>query len=388
VLHSHVNSSLALKKGCKINGHPYGREYSTDTYGDERFSETLAYRSSPVWADHRGGISMVNPLLPSEFWGISIGVYLFLGGLAGGAYVSGAVADLLSKRHPDRQQSYFQTARWSMVIAVLSISVGGLLLLFHLGEPLNVIKFWLFTNLQSWMTIGIWVIVLFTVLAALQALWLGFGRENGFPVNIGPIDTLAMVTRPSEGIRRAITAVGIVVGVLLAVYTALLLSATGNVIPLWNETWLPLLFLTSSLSIGIAAVFGVTVVTQGFLDTGVQEFSLADDVVILAELGTLAMLMFTLQNGGPTAVETFQYIMNDGWILFWVGVVGVGMVLPLALSGVLLGIEGRCDLQKNTFMCRWATSICALKFGLVVVGGLMLRLMIILGALNVPIIGA
>jgi protein NrfD len=331
---------------------------------------------------------MVNPLLPSEFWGLSIGIYLFLGGLAGGAYVAGAVADLLSARHPDRRESYFATARWSMVIAVVAIAVGGLLLLSHLGEPMNVLKFWLFTNLQSWMTIGIWVIILFTLLAAVQALWLGFGREDGFPVSFGPIDTLARVTRPSEGVRRAITVVGIAVGVLLAVYTALLISAAGHTVPLWNETWLPLLFLTSSLSIGIAAVFGVTVLTQGFLDTGVQEFSMADDVIILAELGVLGVLMWTLQNGGPTAVETFQYIMNDGWLLFWGGVVGVGLVGPLILSGVLLGIEGRCDLHKNTIMCRRATSICAVKFGMVVVGGLLLRLMIIFGALNIPIIGA
>ncbi|MFP4530702.1 MAG: NrfD/PsrC family molybdoenzyme membrane anchor subunit [Halodesulfurarchaeum sp.] len=331
---------------------------------------------------------MVNPLLPAEFWGIAIGVYLFLGGLAGGAYVAGAVADLLSTRQPERQESYFQTARWAMVIAVGAISIGGLLLLAHLGEPLNVLKFWLFTNSQSWMTIGIWVIILFTVLAALQALWLGFGRENGFPVDFGPIDWIAKVTRPSEGIRRAITAFGVVVGVLLAVYTALLISAAGHTVPLWNETWLPLLFLTSSLSIGIAAVFGVTILTQGFLDTGVQEFSLADDVIILAELGVLAILMWTLKNGGPTAVETFQYIMNDGWLLFWGGVVGVGLVGPLVLSGILLGIEGRCDLHRNTLMCRRATNISSVKFGMVVIGGLFLRLTIILGALNVPIIGA
>jgi protein NrfD len=331
---------------------------------------------------------MVNPLLPAEFWGTSIGIYLFLGGLAGGAYVAGAVADLLSTRQPERKESYFATARWSMVIAVVAISIGGLLLLAHLGEPLNVLKFWLFTNSQSWMTIGIWVIILFTALAALQALWLGFGREHGFSVNISPIDSLAQLTRPSESIRRAITAFGIVMGVLLAVYTALLISAAGDIVPLWDQTWLPLLFLTSSLSIGIAAVFGLTVITQGFLDTGVQEFSLADDVIILAELGVLGVLMWTLKNGGPTAVETFQYIMNDGWLLFWGGVVGVGLVGPLVLSGVLLGIEGRCDLHRNTIMCRRATSICAVKFGMVVVGGLLLRLMIILGALNVPIIGA
>jgi formate-dependent nitrite reductase membrane component NrfD len=331
---------------------------------------------------------MVNPLLPAEFWGLSIGIYLFLGGLAGGAYVAGAVADLLSARHPDRRASYFATARWSMVIAVGAIAVGGLLLVSHLGEPLNVLKFWLFTNLQSWMTIGIWVIVLFTLLAAVQALWLGFGREDGFPVSVGPIDTLAKVTRPSEGVRRAITAVGIAVGVLLAVYTALLISAAGHTVPLWNETWLPLLFLTSSLSIGIAAVFGVTTLTQGVLDTGVEKFSLADDVIIIAELAVLAVLMWTMQTGGPTAVETFQYIMTEGRIIFWIGVVGVGLVVPLVLSAILIALERRIDLHENDRMLSRVRGVYALKFGLVVAGGLMLRLVIIFGALNVPIIGA
>ncbi|MDR5656668.1 NrfD/PsrC family molybdoenzyme membrane anchor subunit [Halodesulfurarchaeum sp. HSR-GB] len=331
---------------------------------------------------------MVNPLLPAEFWGLSIGIYLFLGGLAGGAYVAGAVADLLSTRQPERQDSYFATARWSMVIAVGAIAVGGLLLVSHLGEPLNVLQFWLFTNSQSWMTIGIWVIVLFTLLAMVQALWLGFGRENGFAVSIGPIDTLARITRPSERVRRGITAFGIAVGVLLAVYTALLISATGDVVPLWDPTWLPLLFLTSSLSIGIAAVFGLTTLTQGVIETGVEKFSLADDVIILAEMGVLAILLVTLQNGNSTAVETVQYIMQDGWLLFWGGVVGVGLVAPLVLSAALILVERRVDLHGNAKTLRRVRGAYVLKFGLVVVGGLLLRLTIIFGALNVPIIGA
>ena len=376
------------KKICKINDYPYAWKYSKKVYGSEHHVETLQNSCVRTRVDVRGRTSIVNPRLPAEFWGLSIGIYLFLGGLAGGAYVAGAVADLLSIRHPARKESYFATARWSMVIAVGAIAIGGLLLVSHLGEPLNVLKFWLFTNSQSWMTIGIWVIVLFTLLAAVQALWLGFGRENGFPVSLGPIDSLARITRPSESIRRAITAFGVAIGVLLAVYTALLISAAGDIVPLWDQTWLPLLFLTSSLSIGIAAVFGVTTLTQGVLDTGVTEFSLADDAIILAELGVLGVLMWTLQNGGPTAVETFQFILNDGWLLFWGGVVGVGLLAPLILSAILLGIESKFDLHENRTMSRRATGIYALKFSMVVAGGLMLRLMIIFGALNIPIIGA
>lgn len=331
---------------------------------------------------------MLNPLLPRVFWGMSIGLYLFLGGLAGGSYVAGAAADLLTKRHEDRRDAYLLAARWSMVIAVVSISIGGLLLLAHLGQPENVIKFWLFTNFQSWMTIGVWVIVVFTLLAALQALWLGFGRADGFWFDCWPLDRLAAMTRPPERIRRGVTGFGALVGVLLVVYTALLLSVTGEIVPLWDPTILPLLFLTSGLSMGIAATFGVTVLARGVVDTGVTAFSLADDVVILAEIGVLYALLATLANGGPTAVETHRYILTEGSIIVWGGVVAVGLVLPLLLSGLLLLLERRYDLHERDRIRRLATAGYAAKFGFVIFGGLMLRLVIVLGALSVPIIGA
>lgn len=337
---------------------------------------------------------MVNPLLPSQFWSLSIGIYLFLGGLAGGSYVTGAVADFLSIRDPERAEGYRSMARWGMVMGLVALAIGGPILLLHLGEPQHVIMIWLFTNFDSWMTIGVWVIVLFMVLAALQALWLGFGSDRGFAIPLDQltpvtdlIDTLADVTRPSETIRRSINAFGAVVGVLLVVYTALLLSASADVIPLWDATWLPPLFLASGLSMGIAATVSVTALTQGITGTGVKLFSVADDVIILAEMVVLYVLISSLANGGPTAVETQSYLLNDGWLIFWVGVVAVGLVIPLVLSAGLLAVERRYDVHDSQRLERLATAGYTLKFGFVIAGGLMLRLTIVYAALNVPLFG-
>ncbi|MUV90585.1 nitrite reductase [Halapricum sp. CBA1109] len=330
---------------------------------------------------------MVNPLLPSEFWGVSIGIYLFLGGLAGGSYVTGAVADYLSLRDPSRREGYLATARWGMVIGVVAIAVGGPILLAHLGEPMHVVMFWLFTNFASWMTVGVWVIVLFTLLAAIQALWLGFGEDGGFGLSLGPIDRIADLTRPSDTVRRAINAVGAVVGLVLIVYTALLLSAASEIVPMWDATWLPPLFLASGLSMGIAATVGMTTVTRGVTDTGVTMFSVADDVIILVEMVVLYALLSTLVNGGPTAVETQTYLLTEGWLIFWGGVVAVGLLLPLALSGGLLAAEWRYDLHASERLRKLTTAGYTMKFSFVIVGGLMLRLVIILAALNIPLFG-
>ncbi|MEF8825212.1 MAG: NrfD/PsrC family molybdoenzyme membrane anchor subunit [Halapricum sp.] len=339
-------------------------------------------------------MTAISPLLPSEFWSLSIGVYLFLGGLAGGAYVTGTAADFLSVRDPSRREGYLATARWGTVMGLVALVIGGPILLFHLGEPLHVIMLWLFTNFDSWMTIGVWVIVLFMMLSALQALWLGFGAGRGFEIPIGGlepitdlIDTVADLTRPSETLRRGINAFGAVAGLLLIVYTALLLSASSEVVPMWDATWLPPLFLASGLSMGIAATVGVTAVTKGVTDTGVTIFSVADDVIILAEIVVLYALVSTLASGGPTAVETENYLMTEGSLIFGVGVIGLGLVLPLVLSGGLLALEWRYDLHENTRLQQLATAGYTAKFGFVIFGGLMLRLTIIYAALNVPIFG-
>ncbi|MCU4717419.1 NrfD/PsrC family molybdoenzyme membrane anchor subunit [Halapricum hydrolyticum] len=339
-------------------------------------------------------MTAVSPLLPSQFWSLSIGVYLFLGGLAGGAYVTGTVADFLSVRDPSRREGHLATARWGTIMGLVALAIGGPILLFHLGEPLHVIMIWLFTNFDSWMTIGVWVIVLFMVLSALQALWLGFGADRGFEIPITAlepvtdiIDTVADLTRPSETLRRGINAFGAVVGLLLIVYTALLLSASSNVVPMWDATWLPPLFLASGLSMGIAATVGVTAVTKGVTDTGVTMFSVADDVIIVAEMVVIYMLLATLVNGNTTAVETQRYLLTEGNLIFWGGVVALGLLLPLAISVGLLTIEWRYELHDNPRLERLATAGYTAKFGFVIFGGLMLRLTIIYAALNVPLFG-
>ena len=115
---------------------------------------------------------------PAVHWGFQIAVYLFLGGLAGGSYITGYVADVLSTRTAIEEEyvARRETARWGMYVAVASIGVGGIALLTHLGVPLRALYFPLtFTNYGSWMVIGTWAIIIFTLWTFGQAFWYTFG---------------------------------------------------------------------------------------------------------------------------------------------------------------------------------------------------------------------
>ena len=320
---------------------------------------------------------------PSELWAYMIGAYLFLGGLSGGAYATGAVADYLSYRNADKRDAYRTTARWGMLIGFAGIAVGGLLLLIHLGIPEHTVYFWLFTNFASWMTIGVWVIVLFVVLALIQMLWLGFGRDRGFALSIGPLDTIADKTRPNAGTRLAIQAVGVVVALVLIVYTALLLSAVNPVVPMWHPVLLPLLFLASGLSMGICAVVGVTAILKGVEGTGVHEFSLADDVVILGEVVVLGAFLWYLSGQTGAAAMSYERLTQTFALEFWGFVVVVGLLLPLVISVAIILLERRDGFELGGLTGRAAYTA---KFGFVLIGGLFLRMAVLFASINVPLI--
>lgn len=320
---------------------------------------------------------------PSEMWGVMIGLYLFLGGLSGGAYVTGFAADYLRTRNDSTADAYGMTARWGMVVAFAAIGVGGLILLFHLGAPQNVIYLWLFTNTASWMAIGVWMIVLFVLLALIQALWLGFGRDGGFGIDAGPIDRIADATRPETKTRLAINGIGALVALTLIVYTAFLLSAVTPTVPLWHPILLPLLFLTSGLSMGICATVAVTALRKGVHGTGVHEFSLADDVVILGELGVLAALLWYLSGQTGAAADSYELLTQTFALEFWGIVVVLGLLVPLVISGALLVLERRDGV---TIDGGTGTAVYTVKFGLVIIGGLFLRLSVLFASINVPLI--
>ena len=104
---------------------------------------------------------------------------------------------------------------------------------------------------------------------------------------------------------------------MLAIYTGLLLSHAGFV-PLWSKKFLPILFLNSGLTTGLAAVGLVFLITWPFLGDreydprrAIRWVSLAVVVFILLEAYELYQFMTYLAASGQHA-PSGQFIGAEG----------------------------------------------------------------------------
>ena len=348
---------------------------------------------------------------PAVHWGFQIAVYLFLGGLAGGAYITGYVADVLSLR-TELEAEYRarrETARWGMYISVVSIGVGMLALLLHLGQPIRAFLFPVtFSNYASWMVIGTWTIVIFTLWVVVQAFWYTFGGEieseagtslifrrlaskyvrldwggEGRSRLIRWIDGIADLTRPSRKLWLVFGALGAGMGVVLIVYTALLISAVDTV-ALWNRSYLPFIFLMSGISTGIAAATGMTILFEGLSET-VHQYSLADDVIIVVELLIIGVLLTTLQGTGLSGTLSEYYLNGELMLMFWGAIIVGGLLVPVTVSLIMTTIcypEGHHALSERIQRAIHAGFVA--KYALVLVGGFFLRFVVMLAAVQQP----
>jgi len=362
--------------------------------------------------------------LPHVHWAEFIALYLFLGGVSGGAYVTSSWASLMKSlmdtdswlgkillaRTDDEEHRYAcaETARWGSVLSVLAMAVGGVALLSHLGAPLRALTFpVLFSNYGSWLTIGTWVIVLFTTIAALETLWLHFGSavatESGlslFPRKIlGRIDsllptergfvwlldTIADATRLPSRVHGALRVLGGGLALLLVVYTAMLLSDV-SIVPLWERTYLPFIFLLSGVSTGISAALLGTVASGGALTRTNHRFCLTDDAIIIAELVAIGLLLSHLSNSSNVAADlTMSTLFGTYGLAFVGGVLILGTSLPVVISITVTLLHQFTEVGETLWGERLLTGGYALKYSLVLVGGFLLRYVVLLAAIKTPL---
>ncbi|MGH7265575.1 MAG: NrfD/PsrC family molybdoenzyme membrane anchor subunit [Candidatus Rokuibacteriota bacterium] len=171
-------------------------------------------------------------ILLQQKWSESphVPLYLFLGGLAAGTFVVAAVADLagLASRRAGT------VARLGGYAVLPVLALAGFFLTAHLGKPERGLAFPLFfTNYNSWMTRGGWIV----------------GASAPFMVVYAGLWYLGV----APGLRRIVGLVGLGPAAGLGLYTGFLLSGSMFV-PLWDREYLPVLFLNSGVNTGLALV--------------------------------------------------------------------------------------------------------------------------------------
>jgi len=298
---------------------------------------------------------MVDPTL--HVWGWEIPVYLFVGGIVAGMMILAGIAMLRMAKGEDTRR-FFSIQTPLLGFMLLNLGMGALFL--DLAHKLYVWAVYLTFEPMSPMSWGSWVllivygVLLVSALIRLPEAWPWLGRR--LPVLQRISDWL--LARPA--LIRALAWANIVLGVLLGVYTGVLLN-TMVARPLWNTTILAPLFLVSGLSAAAAMVHLATRIfpgrpaPQGMIggalaamvqDLGPQPPERRTlDSVVRADLGFLAvellligLLIIGLLTSSASHAEAATLLLGGPFTLvFWGGVVAVGIVVPLVLQWLELG---------------------------------------------------
>ena len=328
-----------------------------------------------------------------------------MGGAAAGAFVTGALCDLFM----GRKKEYEYAAIVGILTAFPLIALGGLILGLHLKKPeaaLNVfIMMGTFHNFNSWMAVGAWAATFFAGASVACAMCWSFGW--------------------ARNVRYIIEAIGLPLAILVALYTGLLLSGSGYLNlaaskgadghPLWSRSHLPLMFLTSGLSAGIAITgFNMLWIYKLFGNKGivrllslprtifqkipglsallrpskteedlrgltweevvkvVRVLSLAVVVAIAFEAFDIYVYLNHLSSGNP-GTQLAHKMLTTGPLstFFWGGVIMLGLAIPLLITPL------------ETIFKAHAVRLQYVKFCSILIGGLIFRYVIVInGALS------
>ena len=184
------------------------------------------------------------------------------------------------------------------------------------------------------MSLGVLLLLFYTPLCVIYALLRFRTRlENGFLR--GFMIRLCAVLNFLEAHSLWLGRVIFVLAVGVGAYTGFLLSAIQTY-PLFNSPILPILFLASSISSGIAAcVFvGIICFSRNVSKENAKILLTADLRVIPIELLLIFALFAGLYfQGGEAAIAAATSLTSGAWaVLFWLGVIFVGIATPALIA--------------------------------------------------------
>ena len=283
-------------------------------------------------------------------WGPMIAWYLFLAGASAGAFLTSAFVEV---KYPESVKMRVA----GRIIAPIFLGIGLVMLMLDaeagLHNPLRF--FWLIANPGSVMTLGVYFICVFMPVALVSAL-------------------LEVLKKP---VPKWLTWVGIVFAFAVAAYTGFLLGVV-KAFPLWNNAVLPILFVVSALSAGLAAtsLVGLLVDRERFE----QMWLIKKSHVILSaiEMVVLATMLVIVSAGSVEgAASVYSLVAGHYAPAFWGGIVLLGLVAPFIIEGYPVFITKRVETSMTSMV------VSVIGEAGVLVGGFMLRLLVVLSALPV-----
>lgn len=248
-------------------------------------------------------------------WDFRVTLDLFLGGLGVGAFLTAMLVSCLNSR------LYINLIKKGFIVAPIAVGLGVIFLLTELGRPDRLFNTLFHFNPSSVMSWGVFLQVFFLLVALLLA-W-----------------QVIKDKQPSGALK----AIGTILALGVGFYHGSLLTTSGSN-PLWNEGLLPMLFFVSSVLTGCSFVlflnsFGAAAsqaaraeAAAGAENNGSFDFRVLLVVLLLFQLIATGLWMMSLGRTGLYAEEALQLFEANYGTLWWLGAVGLGMVLPLILA--------------------------------------------------------
>jgi polysulfide reductase chain C len=288
-------------------------------------------------------------------WGIPVVMYLFLAGLGAGSFCLGTIAS-------GKQGAGWEScSRRAHLLAPFAIFIGLLMLILDLRYRTRFWRTLTVLNFHSPMSVGVWLLSAFFLVAILSAMfWLPPSARRQIPL----VGAWSVWNRPK--LRRGLGFIGIPLALGISVYTGVLLSVT--VVPLWRNLSLPLLFFISALSLGVegGAVVGIMSLRKANLEAmrePLQFLKRCWRVILPLYLFAALLFISSLTIASASRAEAFRFMVGWSGFIWWVGIIGAGILLPLIL--VMRG-------GKEPMRHAWLFSSCLL------LGDFLLRLVLIL----------
>ena len=289
-------------------------------------------------------------------WGPIMAGYLFFGGLAGGAYVVSALADLF------KGEDYEALSKSGTYVSFFSILIGLVLLVLDLKRfqvaPLGILNAYRRFP-DSILTVGTWTITGFIAISLVTSiLWLFKGNALA---------------------RKIVEIVGIVLGLTTTAYTGLLLAFARGA-TFWSSPLLPWTFVVSGTLTGLSITLFMIPIFAVFMPRIKPFWELYNDkskfadmvgrsqkyvavlivielVLVIIELATGHGHVEILLTGSLLSLIFYAYLM-------------IGLVAPL-------GISYYTTMMKPSTKDETLILFSMGQYALILMGGLLLRYVIL-----------
>jgi formate-dependent nitrite reductase membrane component NrfD len=277
--------------------------------------------------------------------------YLFFAGAGSGLAVVVFVLDSwLRVFRPWLCLQYRSLVAPGLFLAIVLTVAGTVFLFFDLGRPDRILILITTFRLHA-LTIGAWSVLAFVILAGLQLLLRLRLAQNCSKV-------LQVIVRWATASCAA----------SVMVYTGLLFQSL-SALHFLASPLLPLLFVLSSLSCGVALLLFIGFLRQsdGISLRPFIRLANAHLPLLLLELAVIGgYLLFMMGSTQTASASAARLISGDYALVFWGGVVVLGLLVPLGLETLLRGRASWNSMALYAFACM--AGALALRFCFLVVG--------------------